>query len=59
MKPQGIGIYEPDKREIFKCIYPDYICFIVRLSIGHVSIWIMHERTVLVKMPYDIEIICS
>ena len=35
MKPQGIGIYEPDKYEIFKCIYPDYICFIVRLSIGH------------------------
>ena len=35
MKPQGIGIYEPDKHEIFKCIYLDYICFIVRLSIGH------------------------
>ena len=34
MKPQGIGIYEPDKHKIFKCIYPDYICFIVSLSIG-------------------------
>ena len=35
MKLQGIGIYEPDKYENFKCIYLDYMFFTVRLSIGH------------------------